>query len=54
MGEIACLPNEVLEKIFSYLDPASVKAASLVSRLIVDIRAHCLKKKSFQDLELSY
>ena len=45
---------DLLEMIFRYLDPASVKAASLVSRLIVDIRAHCLKKKSFQDLELSY
>ena len=54
MAEIAHLPGEFLSKIFSYLDPASVKAASLVSRLIVDIRAHCLKKKSFQDLELSY
>ena len=32
MAEIADLPEEVLLKIFNYLDPATVKAVSLVSR----------------------
>lgn len=32
MAEIAGLPNEVLEKIFSHLDPDTQKAVSLVSR----------------------
>ena len=32
MAEIAHLPGEVLEEIFSYLDPDSVMSASLVSR----------------------
>ena len=46
---------DLLEMIFRYMDPASVKAASLVSRLIVDFRAHCLNKfLYFQDVELSY
>ena len=31
MAEIADLPDEVLSMIFCYLDPASVKAVSLVS-----------------------
>ena len=34
MAEIAYLSNEILEEIFSYLDPDFVKAVSMVSRYV--------------------
>ena len=40
MSKIEAMENpDLLEVIFRFLDPASVKAASLVSRLIVYIRS---------------